>query len=280
MFKAVAHEALRVLDVPKDLPDGSREPEEATAEPITDDLAIADLGDSGPHVDGGSRRRRRVRRRCRRQVRSAGPKVPNFQRKTMRAVVEEASAMGLPVLLDGSGVARAQMPPAGSVLHAGRAGQGAVRAMSPGWSGVRGAPQMNLGEVLAGVRLETAARRRSLRRSPDRQVWNTIPGGSARGTCSSPFRAARADGRSFAADAVERGAMAVVSESPRSRESFRGNWIEVEHGRQALALAARNFYGKPDERIALDRHHGHQRQDHHRVPGGCHPARGRARPRP
>ncbi len=34
-------------------------------------------------------------------------------------------------------------------------------------------------------------------------------------------------------------------------EGFRGAWIEVEHGRQALALAARNFYGKPDERLKL-----------------------------
>jgi hypothetical protein len=37
----------------------------------------------------------------------------------MRAVVEEASAMGLTVLLDGSGVARAQHPPAGAALQKG-----------------------------------------------------------------------------------------------------------------------------------------------------------------
>ena len=64
------------------------------------------------------------------------------------------------------------------------------------------------------------------------------------------FEGQRADGRRFAADAVERGAIAVVSQSPQPGD-FSGNWIEVEHGRQALALAARNFYGKPDERILV-----------------------------
>ncbi len=54
----------------------------------------------------------------------------------------------------------------------------------------------------------------------------------------------------FAAEAIRRGALAVVSESSRPAE-FSGAWIEVEHGRRALALAARNFYGKPDERIVL-----------------------------
>jgi UDP-N-acetylmuramoyl-L-alanyl-D-glutamate--2,6-diaminopimelate ligase len=28
-----------------------------------------------------------------------------------------------------------------------------------------------------------------------------------------------------------------------------GGWIEVEHGRRALAVASRNFYGRPDEKI-------------------------------
>src|ERR1700691_3527588 len=64
------------------------------------------------------------------------------------------------------------------------------------------------------------------------------------------FPGARADGRQFAQQAVDQGAIAVVSELP-APEGFRGAWIEVEHGRQALALAARNFYGKPDERLRL-----------------------------
>ena len=69
------------------------------------------------------------------------------------------------------------------------------------------------------------------------------------------FPGARTDGREFANQAMEKGAVATVSELP-SPEGFRGAWIEVEHGRQALALAARNFYGnpasgKPDARLKL-----------------------------
>jgi UDP-N-acetylmuramoyl-L-alanyl-D-glutamate--2,6-diaminopimelate ligase len=64
------------------------------------------------------------------------------------------------------------------------------------------------------------------------------------------FPGAKADGRQFAADALGRGAAAVVSESEAPPE-LAPRWIRAEQGRQALALASRNFYGRPDERIAL-----------------------------
>ena len=64
------------------------------------------------------------------------------------------------------------------------------------------------------------------------------------------FPGSKADGRQFAADALARGALAVISESPAPPE-FAGRWLQVEHGRQALSLAARNFYRKPDERLSL-----------------------------
>jgi cell division protein FtsI (penicillin-binding protein 3) len=128
VFKAVATETLRVLDVPRDLPDFTPEPERVSPEDA-DDLAIADLGSGDPNVmeelaaqqtapgaavvlskDAASPDAAPV---------ETGPKVPNFRGKTMRVVVEEASAIGLPVLLDGSGIARAQVPAPGTVLHAG-----------------------------------------------------------------------------------------------------------------------------------------------------------------
>jgi cell division protein FtsI (penicillin-binding protein 3) len=113
VFKAVATEALRVLDVPKDLPETSLEaspqPEE-TSPDDTYDLAIADLGSSEPNV---------MEELAGQAAAESGPKVPNFRGKTMRAVAEEATAMRLPVLLNGSGIARGQAPPAGSVLHDG-----------------------------------------------------------------------------------------------------------------------------------------------------------------
>ena len=49
---------------------------------------------------------------------------------------------------------------------------------------------------------------------------------------------------------IAKGAIGVVSDRPRP-PGFHDTWIQVSHGRRALAVAARNFYGKPDERIAL-----------------------------
>ena len=57
------------------------------------------------------------------------------------------------------------------------------------------------------------------------------------------FPGARSDGRGFAESALSRGAVAVVSETA-SPEGFSGTWFRVPHGRQALAIAARNFYGQ------------------------------------
>jgi cell division protein FtsI (penicillin-binding protein 3) len=122
-FKAIAEEALRVLNVPKDLPEtlvaeDAPAANEKTAKVEEDDAAIADLATEDSTVaeseDGEGA-----------PVLAAaaepvdGPKVPNFRGKTMRAVVEEASAQGFSVLLNGSGIARMQQPPPGSILHPG-----------------------------------------------------------------------------------------------------------------------------------------------------------------
>jgi UDP-N-acetylmuramoyl-L-alanyl-D-glutamate--2,6-diaminopimelate ligase len=64
------------------------------------------------------------------------------------------------------------------------------------------------------------------------------------------FAGKHVDGATFARQATERGALAVVSELPRPAD-FAGRWIEVEHGRRALAVAARNFFQKPDERVEI-----------------------------
>jgi hypothetical protein len=121
VFKAVATEALRVLDVPKDLPDAPPE-KENTRPADADDLSIADLDPSAPNIMEEVAAQQNGMEPAAADLpvpEETGPKVPNFRGKTMRAVVEEASAMGLPVLLDGSGIARGQIPSAGSVLHTG-----------------------------------------------------------------------------------------------------------------------------------------------------------------
>jgi UDP-N-acetylmuramoyl-L-alanyl-D-glutamate--2,6-diaminopimelate ligase len=64
------------------------------------------------------------------------------------------------------------------------------------------------------------------------------------------FAGAKTDGAQFANAALEKGAVAIVSDRP-SPGGFAGIWLQAAHGRQALARAAKNFYGKPDERLAL-----------------------------
>jgi UDP-N-acetylmuramoyl-L-alanyl-D-glutamate--2,6-diaminopimelate ligase len=107
---------------------------------------------------------------------------------------------------------------------------------------------MTLGELLTGIRLKepltpalAAAEARGLdfdsRRVEAGFLFFAFPG-------------SRADGRAFAATALEKGAVAVASESEPLPEAA-DRWVRVEHGRQALALASRRFYGNPDERLGL-----------------------------
>ncbi len=64
------------------------------------------------------------------------------------------------------------------------------------------------------------------------------------------FPGAKEDGRRFAVDAIAKGALAVVSESA-APDGFEGVWIQVAHGRRALATAAKIFYRRVDERLQL-----------------------------
>lgn len=107
---------------------------------------------------------------------------------------------------------------------------------------------MNILQVLSGVKLrselaadlagmEIAGIEYDSRRVKENFLFFAFPG-------------ARVDGRSFAREAISRGASAVASELPRPAD-FSGPWIEVEHGRQAMAAAALNFYRHPDQRVAF-----------------------------
>lgn len=64
------------------------------------------------------------------------------------------------------------------------------------------------------------------------------------------FSGAKTDGAQFAGTAIQKGALAIVSDRP-SPGGFHGPWLQVEHGREALALSAKHFYNRPDERIVL-----------------------------
>jgi UDP-N-acetylmuramoyl-L-alanyl-D-glutamate--2,6-diaminopimelate ligase len=64
------------------------------------------------------------------------------------------------------------------------------------------------------------------------------------------FSGAKTDGAQFAAAALQKGALAVVSDRP-APGGFSGVWLQALQGREALAIASRNFYNKPDQRLAL-----------------------------
>jgi UDP-N-acetylmuramoyl-L-alanyl-D-glutamate--2,6-diaminopimelate ligase len=107
---------------------------------------------------------------------------------------------------------------------------------------------MTISEVLAGVPLLSALPP-SLAQTPiqglDYDSRRVKPG-----YLFFAFPGARLDGRDFAAHATANGAMAIVSELP-APEGVSAPWIQVEHGRHALALASKTFYGKLDEKIPL-----------------------------
>jgi cell division protein FtsI (penicillin-binding protein 3) len=121
VFRVLAQETLRVLEVPRDIPEDEAPPAQ-DKEPI-DDLSIADLGSDEPTVMQEMADEERLATPQGPQpppeMQPKGPRVPNFQGKTMRAVLAEAAERGLPVAPDGSGIAKMQYPPPGAVLREG-----------------------------------------------------------------------------------------------------------------------------------------------------------------
>jgi UDP-N-acetylmuramoyl-L-alanyl-D-glutamate--2,6-diaminopimelate ligase len=107
---------------------------------------------------------------------------------------------------------------------------------------------MNLIEVLAGAGLkQPLAAKLSERRVAGLDYDSRR---IEKGWLFFAFPGAKADGRAFAGQAMERGAIAVVSELP-APAGFALPWIQVEQGRRALSTAARNFYASPDRDILL-----------------------------
>lgn len=129
VFREVITEALRVLDVPRDLPDtapdeaettvadappileGPQDPpalEEADAQVPTTSHPAPVYGPPLPPVAPVVA-----------AARENGPKAPNFIGLSMRSVIAMAQAQGVPVVLAGTGVVRAQAPAPGALLHGG-----------------------------------------------------------------------------------------------------------------------------------------------------------------
>jgi UDP-N-acetylmuramoyl-L-alanyl-D-glutamate--2,6-diaminopimelate ligase len=107
---------------------------------------------------------------------------------------------------------------------------------------------MNLEAILSGVRIKQAIAPDLARMEIEGLEYDSRRVGP--GFLFFAFPGSRADGQQFAADAVARGAAAIASErDPPAGLAER--WVQVEHGRQALSVAARNFYGKPDEQLGI-----------------------------
>jgi cell division protein FtsI (penicillin-binding protein 3) len=135
VFREVAAAGLRVMDVPKDLPE--MVPFEGGEQADENDVAIADVGSSIPpplvqadtavaaddrpvaSANNALDQRVLLARNDNLQQDLAGPRVPDFQGKTVRSVIQQAAALGLPVEFTGSGVARAQAPRPGAILPSG-----------------------------------------------------------------------------------------------------------------------------------------------------------------
>ncbi len=110
VYKKIATLALRLQGVSRDLPEVEPPP---TAEP----LRLASNPDPAPVVNETQHEAEEI-------VIGSGdviaPRMPNFHGKPVRVVIQEALALGVDVDMVGSGLARAQEPPAGTILSAGR----------------------------------------------------------------------------------------------------------------------------------------------------------------
>jgi cell division protein FtsI (penicillin-binding protein 3) len=121
VFREVASAALQFLDVPKDTPDAPGADDRSMPDPDVADPGMSEPPDQekavlqlasmapapmlGPELPPA--------------MAPAGPKVPNLLGKTKRAVLAESTAIGVRVEMAGTGIARAQDPPAGVVLRPG-----------------------------------------------------------------------------------------------------------------------------------------------------------------
>ncbi len=134
VFREVAMDALRMLDVPKDLPEtdtklahgseknssndlsnkaglfappGQRAVSSVTPPPVRDDASASaetSAPDRRPFLTASTET-------------SGGSRTPDFSGKSLRSVLEESAAAGFPVEVHGSGLARSQDPPPGAPIR-------------------------------------------------------------------------------------------------------------------------------------------------------------------
>ena len=271
IFKTVATEALRVLDVPKDLPDAEPEPVRGgrrRAMPTIWRLPIWEL--RAPNVLEEERRAECAGERGA-QAREAGPKVPNFRARRCAPCWRRRLPRGCRCCRTAAAwpACRCRRRAASCMTENGSACSSRV---DPGWSELECAT-MNLGEILSGVRLERplAPELAELPVSGLEYDSRRVEEGFL------VFRLPRRAGRwpQLRAQARWSAARSRWRANAALRGDFQGALDRGGARPAGPGAGGAQFLRKPDERIALDRHHRHQRQNHHRVSDRFRPARRR-----
>ena len=116
VFKVVAGEALRLLDVPEDRPEETAALVAKASKKSISDAPPRDSGSEPVNVLDDSDEEATAPSQ---QPAPGGQAVPNFRGMTLRAVMEQATAKGLNVSYAGSGIARGQNPLPGAPLRQG-----------------------------------------------------------------------------------------------------------------------------------------------------------------
>jgi len=128
-FHAIATEALRLLDVPKDLPDDVPLLQAKKAKVSNDDvsdLAITEVADGSSNILEEDESAKPAADPAESGVNlihaslPQGPAMPDLRGKTLRAALETASIEGFTLAAEGSGVVRAQSPAPGEPWRPGQ----------------------------------------------------------------------------------------------------------------------------------------------------------------
>jgi cell division protein FtsI (penicillin-binding protein 3) len=120
VFNKVTTEALRILDVPRDIPDAPEENPRLIKAKAEDTKSVDENDASIPLTDGPSIIEEDPDANP--LVNNAvlnGPKVPDLRGKTVREVIRQSSESDLPILIEGTGIARQQSPSPGAILPEG-----------------------------------------------------------------------------------------------------------------------------------------------------------------
>jgi UDP-N-acetylmuramoyl-L-alanyl-D-glutamate--2,6-diaminopimelate ligase len=106
---------------------------------------------------------------------------------------------------------------------------------------------MKLRDLLEGVTV------RSTQGNLDAEITAVVGDSrlAVRGSLFVAIRGMQQDGAKFVDSAVEKGAIAVVSDHPLAARRSPQAWVEVADARAALALIAANFYGHPADKLTL-----------------------------